>query len=193
MGSEVTTGTKVILAILIIILVGGVSYLVWRLDKFVYNPGDQTLSNNGASTAAALTTQTPTPTAAPNDLVYTNTSCGFTLTFTEKWKGYKFKSIKVEGRTETYYVEVPTSDKTSPWNTDGSTHDAGYASLFALGTYTNNQWIAAQNDPDKPAKIGECSGYTVGYTPAQAYPADIQTKGLASEVKSIVATFKTTK
>jgi len=200
MEGQVSGKLKVFLLVAALLLIVLLTYLVWRNNDYISNLGVEVAeapikTATATKTATAVATKTAAPTATATQAAwqtYTEKTCGFTLTFTDKWVGYKMKEAAVGGITTTYYVNVPTTDVDTIWTTEDSTHFAKYASVFAIGIYTQAQWTSAQDEPNKPAKMGECGNYIVGYTPSQALPMDIQDKNLASEVKAIVATFKAT-
>ncbi len=187
---EASTQFKVLLLIFGLVLIGVLGYMVWQSNSYIVDTGTETVVKK--STKKTTTSQTTT-TKTTSALTYTDTKCGFTLTFTDKWTGYKMKHVAVDGATDTYYVNVPTTNTDPLWTTEYSTHFAKYVSMFAISTYTQAQWTAAIAQPAEiPTKMGQCGSYIVGYDLAQAYPTDIQDKGLAAEVKAIVATFKAT-
>jgi len=178
-----STSLKVVLLLFAIVLVGVLAYLVWQQQTVTYDNGEVTLHLKKSTSTTATAT-------CPN---YTNSTYKFSLTFTSSWTGCKFKKVAIDGTTALYYVEMPTTSTDPVWTVAASTHDAGYASLFALGVYTTNQWTDAIAQPAEiPAKAGTAGTFTIGYQPAQAYPEDLQTAGLASQVAAIMATFKTT-
>lgn len=183
---QASTSMKVVLLIFALVLVAVLGYLVWQQQTVTYDNGE-VIWHVKKTTATTATTASAT---CPN---YTNSTYGFTLTFTSSWTGCKFKTATVAGATATYYVEMPTTSTDTAWTTVATDHDAGYASLFALSVYTNAQWTAATAQATEiPTEVGVAGSYTIGYLPAQSYPTDLQTAGLASQVASIVATFKTT-
>lgn len=182
-----STSMKVVLLVFALALIGILAYLVWQQQSVTYDNG--TVIWHLKKTTSTTTTTTASATC-PN---YTNSTYKFSLTFTSSWTGCKFKAATIDGATATYYVEMPTTSTDTIWTTAATDHDAGYASLFVLGVYTQAQWTAAIAQPAEiPSLVGTSGAYKIGYQPAQAYPTDLQTAGLASQVAAIMATFKTT-
>lgn len=126
-------------------------------------------------------------TTTTNPLIYQNTESGFQLTFIESWAGYKLFKKTFEDSV-TYYVAIPTSDKA--W-TESEPVEKGYASLFAISVYTEAKWneIKGSEGP-LPTYLATDGGYVYTYSSGQATPTDLTDR--FSEIKTIIATFKTT-
>ncbi len=177
---EASTSFKVILLIFALVLVGVLGYFVYQEQYVSYDNGEVTIKVK----KAAATTECGS---------YTNSTYGFSLTFGTDWKTCKIKSATIDGATATYYVTMPTTSTDSIYTKAGTDHDAGYASLFAMSVYTQTQWAAViGTETNVPTKAGEAGSYVIAYTPAQAYPEDLQTADLSTQVSGIMATFKTT-
>lgn len=141
---------------------------------------------SASSSSSSSTSSSSTSTPATNPWLYTNSTYGFTLTFNSLWQGYTMKEATNTGSTKTYYVCVPTTD--SDWAAASSTSNAGTVSIFALSIYTQAQWTAATSEEGPtPSLVGQSGSWYVGYSPAQAYPADKAT--LATDVHNVIATF----
>lgn len=135
------------------------------------------------------TAATPATTTTDSDLVYTNKTYNYSITFDTKWSSWKIKYAKIDGSTATYYVEVPTTD--ANYANEESTHDAGYASMFAISVYTPAQWTALQADGNPTdVKLAENSNYVFAWSHAQACPSDVQAKGIWDDISNVVKTFK---
>ncbi|OGD57129.1 hypothetical protein A2V71_01695 [Candidatus Berkelbacteria bacterium RBG_13_40_8] len=138
------------------------------------------------STFKFTTTTSTTTTSA--DLTYTNSTYGFTMTFPADWKGYKFKEATLEGITQTYYVEIPTTDKNA---TGDSTADKGYYSPFAISVYTLDQWAEVEaSDGPKDTLITKDAKYAFGWSQANGVPPTDFTTAMSNEIKTIIASFK---
>ena len=156
-----------------------------QIDQLNKQIADQKKAN--AATEATSIKPASTTTTTSN-LVYNDSTYGFSITFNDKWTGWKVKPAKIDGVTATYYFEVPTTD--SSWGS-GETNDSGYASAFALSVWTKAEWAQTLNDPMQgETKITESDDYVFSWSSAQAAPQDIQDKGLMSDIKNIIATFK---
>jgi hypothetical protein len=174
-------------------VVGGVTwYLMDQNEKDVKASNDKSTQEmqktitNLKNEITSLNKDKETTTAT-DWKVYKNTQYGFQLTFPESWKGYKFYAQSIDGTTQTWYVELPTTD--ANYVKAESTHEAGYYSLFAISAYTQDQWAALQGEEGpKPTQIGTSGNYVFAYSPAQAGPSDISSK--TADVKTIIATFK---
>jgi len=131
-------------------------------------------------------TSTSTSTTTSTDLTYTNSTYGLTMTFPAAWKGYKFKEANLEGATITYYVEVPTTDKSA---TGDSTADAGYYSPFAISVYTLDQWntVEASEGP-KDTLITKNDQYAFGWSQANGVPPSDFT--MSKDIQTIIDSFK---
>lgn len=125
-------------------------------------------------------------TAVSNDLTYTNSDYGFTMTFPASWQGYKMKAVDMTGAVKVYYCNFPTSDKSF---TADESADAGYFAPFAIGVYTLVQWadIEAAEGP-KPTVLAKNSQYV--FTGSQANgipPTDFKGQG---DIGDILKSFK---
>ncbi|MBW6431983.1 SH3 domain-containing protein [Patescibacteria group bacterium] len=126
-----------------------------------------------------------------NPLAYKDETYGFGLTFKPSWAGYKFFKINSTESTTIvgYYVAIPTNDKS--WTEPGSGIETGYASLFAMGVYTKDEWAKLEGQEMKPAKLGESDKYVYTYLPGQAHPTDLGTQ--YNEINEIIKTFEVLK
>lgn len=155
-----------------------------QIDQLNKQVADQKKTN----TATTATSTKSTATTTTSNLVYNDSTYGFSLTFNDKWTGWKVKPAKLDGIIATYYFEVPTTD--SSWGSS-ETNDSGYASVFALSVWTKAEWAQTLSDPMQgETKISETDDYVFSWSSAQAGPQDIQDKGLMSDIKNIIATFK---
>lgn len=175
-----TTSLKVVLLVFAVVLVGALAYLV-----------QATYSQPEEATEVAPSVKDKTEEVATAKAV----QCGddayaYQLTFSDDWKGYKVKEVTPTYALVTCYFEMPTTSAETTWTATSTDHSAGYASVFAVSVYTPAQWTAAQEEANKPTKLGENANYVWGYSPAQALPEDLQTSKIADEVKTVVATFK---
>lgn len=115
----------------------------------------------------------------PQNIVYTNSTYGFTLTFPQTWKDYTAKS------------------RTLNWGTSNTSDsvDFGFSaqnSLFNISVHSKSQWqkIKSEEGPT-PTYLGENNQYIFGYATAQ-YVANDTIVARMSEVKNVVKTFKVT-
>ncbi len=122
-------------------------------------------------------------------LIYQNETYGFGFTFNSKWAGYKFVEAKNQANTivKTYYVVLPTSDKS--WDETASGVPKGYGSIFVMGVYTKAEWAKIAGEEMKPAKMGESSKYVYTFLPAQASAKDLVSQ--YRELNTIIKTFET--
>ena len=137
------------------------------------------------------TTATTSTTAAtePAGLTYTNKTYNFTITFDKKWAEWKIKYAKNDGITASYYVEVPTTD--AQYKTEAGSHDAGYASMFAIGVWTKAEWAQTLQDPMQgETKLAENDKYVFSWSHAQACPDDVMAKGIWEDIDTVIKTFK---
>ena len=116
----------------------------------------------------------------PQEIVYSNSQYGFSLTFPQTWKGYTAKS------------------RTLNWGSFGTSDsvDFGFSvqdSLFNIGVHTKSQWqqIKSEEGPT-PTYLGESSQYVFGYATAQDAANDTIITRM-KEISDIVKTFKVTK
>lgn len=120
---------------------------------------------------------------------YTNTKYGFTLTFTDKWQGYKIKDAGIEG--DTYCANVPTTATAS--YPASKINYAGYAAPFCINVYTLAQWNAFNDDnPSLSTELTRNNTYVFSYSSWQDSPQDLRTSGLEKEVTSVAKSFKLT-
>lgn len=144
-----------------------------------------TTTKTTTKTTPSTTTTTETATTSGN-LTYTNDKYGFTLTFPSTWTGYKMKEATLTDSVITYYINVPTTDKTA---VAGSTSDAGYYSPFAITVYTLAQWTTVENaEGPKDTLITKNTQYAFGWNQANGTPPSDWTKG--ADIKTIIASFK---
>ncbi len=119
--------------------------------------------------------------AESQDVVYTNSTYGFTLNFPQSWKGFIAK------------------DRTADWGENGTVKivDFGFSSpsaAFFISVHSKSQWqkIKAESELITPIYLGENSQYVFGYTPAQDGPNDATTSARMAAIEGIVKTFKIT-
>ncbi|MFH1712282.1 MAG: hypothetical protein ABH846_03550 [Patescibacteria group bacterium] len=116
----------------------------------------------------------------PQEIVYSNSQYGFSLTFPQTWKGYTAKN------------------RTLNWGLFGTSDsvDFGFSvqdSLFNVSIHTKSQWqqIKSEEGPT-PTYLGENSQYVFGYATAQDAANDTIVARMR-EIQDIVKTFKVTK
>jgi protein involved in sex pheromone biosynthesis len=87
----------------------------------------------------------------PQNIVYTNSTYGFTLSFPQTWKDYTAKS------------------RTIDWGTFGTSDSVDFGfeaqdSLFNISVHTKSQWqkLKSEEGPT-PTYLGENSQYIFGY------------------------------
>lgn len=147
-----------------------------------------------ATTAAATGSATATNTASWK--TYTNSKYGFTLTFTDKWKGYEVIDFRESGTGEApapaedqYEVYAPTSS--TIWSTDKK----GYASIFKINVYDKTVFeniLKSNDDPyiNSNGVIAENGKYVFFKSTGQDYPEDLQSSGLLNEISSVTKSIK---
>jgi hypothetical protein len=125
---------------------------------------------------------------------YTNTKYGFTLTFTDKWQGYKVKGETAgTSALATYRIFVPTSSKTF------SSEMPGYADPFVISIYKKTTYDNLKTDPNIPfdlnygTKLADNGTYVATVAYWQDSPTDLQTSGLDKEVTTVAKSFQFTK
>ncbi|GEM_PF-2217417 len=188
---HVSSSLKNVLFVVGLVLIGVLGYLVWMqstvtdvtdyslppVKKHVSEPADKVVGVPATPEVAAVTC---------GDKAY-----AFSLTFGNKWNGYKVKEYKPGAEAIVYcYFEMPTTSQEEVWTTASTDHDKGYASIFAVGVYTPAQWTTAKTEPNASKELGSNANYVWAYSPAQAYPDDLQASKIADDVKNVVATFK---
>jgi hypothetical protein len=183
---------KVVLLVFSLVLIGTLGYLVWD-------------ANNTPSTSNAdpvpVAKQKKVETSSPAALECGDTAkYGFSMTFGDKWNGYKIKQVLQKDMDPqpgyalvTCYFQMPTLSTEEVWTTASVDHDAKYASLFAVSVYTPAQWLASQEEANKPTKLGETTDYVWGWSQAQALPQDLQDSKISDDIKNVVATFAVVK
>jgi hypothetical protein len=114
------------------------------------------------------------------NIVYTNSTYGFTLTFPQTWKEYI------------------TKNRVLDWGTSGTSDsiDFGFSfldSIFNVSVHSKSQWQKIVSTEDsKPIYLGENSQYIFGYTRAKDQTSDNYDYSIAIrmlDVKDIVKTF----
>lgn len=123
---------------------------------------------------------------AKAQLTYNNPIYNFTLTFPSTWTGYKFKGVQLAGLRITYYIEVPTTDKTAI----GDTYiDAGYYSPFAISVYTPQEWAqAATEEGPRDTLLIQGANYVFAYSKANGTPPP--DFNMSSDIDTIIKSFK---
>lgn len=162
--------------------------LIIALGSFVY------LQNNAVDTTDYSTTK-PVPKVKQVETEDKAIACGdtklygFSLTFGDKWSGYKVKEVKPDYAIVTCYFEMPTASTDSVWTEASIDHDANYASIFAVSVYTPAQWQTALTEPNASAELGHNDSYYWGYAPAQSLPEDLAATNIDDDISNVVATF----
>jgi hypothetical protein len=174
-----TTSLKVVLLVFALVLVGALAYLI-----------QATYSQTEETAEVAPSVKDKTEAVTDNTVECGDKAYTYELTLSDDWKGYKVKEVTPTYALVTCYFEMPTTSAETTWTAASTDHSAGYASIFAVSVYTPAQWTAAQEETNKPTKLGETAEYVWGYSPAQALPDDLQASKIADEVKNVVATFK---
>jgi hypothetical protein len=114
--------------------------------------------------------------ACANDLTYINTDYGFEIVFSSDiWKDYKvFAEFTDYGNgisVPVFYIALPTKDP--GWY---SNLEEGYASIFALCVFTEDQWNrvkAQEGDMFTEIEFGRNNKYIFSESHAHASPADL--------------------
>jgi type II secretory pathway pseudopilin PulG len=116
----------------------------------------------------------------PQEIVYSNSQYGFSLTFPQTWKGYT------------------TKNRTLNWGSFGTSDsvDFGFSvqdSLFNVGIYTKSQWQQIKSgEGPTPSYLGENSQYIFGYATGQD-AANSTIGARMREIQDIVKTFEVIK
>lgn len=116
----------------------------------------------------------------PQEIVYSNSQYGFSLTFPQTWKGYTAKNRTLNRGS---------------FGTSNSV-DFGFSaqdSLFNVSIHTKSQWqqIKSEEGPS-PTYLGEDNQYIFGYATAQDAANDTIIARMR-DISDIVKTFKITK
>lgn len=174
--------TKWLWITLIIVAILSGFFVAWYL---LLGPGKTT--EVITPVVAPTTTTKTTTTTTPTDLIYTNTTYGFTLTFPATWKGYKMKEISFPGETATYYINMPTTDKSA--EVANTTYDAGYFAPFAISVYTLDQWVTVEAaEGSKDTLIIKNDTYAFAWSQSNGTAPNDWVQG--SDIKGIIASFK---
>lgn len=178
---QIPNNLKVLLLILALGLVVGLGYFVWFQNNLPIDSGGDTIIKPKVTTPKTTTT---------TDSVYTNSTYGYSMTFNDKWAGYKIKTVvPTDGSATAYlHVNLPTTSTDALWAKDGTTNLAGYASVMAINVFTPAQWAALDGTPGQGTKLAENAHYVFSYSRAQDFPTDLQ--AAASDIPTVVATFK---
>lgn len=113
----------------------------------------------------------------PQNIVYTNSTYGFTFTFPQTWREYT------------------TDDRILDWGLFGTSNSIDFSlsdqdSLFNVSVYTKSQWQKIQSEGGPaPTYLGENDQYVFGYATAQ-YAANDTMVARMEEVQDIVKTFE---
>src|SRR3989344_6969 len=195
-----STSLKTLLLVFALVLVGVLGYLVYQQNTAPDETSDSIVPKKTANTNPPETTKTPATTsitAADENLVACGDTAayGFDLTFGAKWTGHKVKQILQADMDPqpgyavvTCYFEMPTTSTEDTWVNADSTHDAKYASAFAVSVYTPAQWTLSQQEANIPTELGHNASYYWGWSQAQALPDDLT--AVYADSKNVVATFK---
>ena len=205
---KLSTGSMVAVAVVLAIAIGGGTY-AFANNKAQKEKTDlqaqitelqNQIDETTAKTTSAPTSTTTSPTAATDETVdwktYTNDKYGFTLTFTNKWQGYRVvEKTDPESAEVSYRVFVPTSEK--QWSDPAL--GEGYAGPFVISLFKTSVWddLEAKSNADNPIAIyGSVVTKNTDYVAVVAYwqdsPADLRASGLADEAKSVAQSFKFT-
>ncbi len=125
---------------------------------------------------------------------YQNSKYGFSLTFGDKWEGYRvddWSQTHTEGPApadDSYDVYVPTSDK------DFDINMPGYANTFRILVYTKTTYQALEGGAMMVSDnvLGEKNDMVFVVSYWQDSPSDLRSSGLSSELESIASTFEFT-
>jgi hypothetical protein len=150
-------------------------------------------------TTSASTITTSSPTSSSIDTsdwkTYTNDDYGFTLKFTDKWKGYIVeKTNNNNSALATFRIYVPTNDQIFY-----EKEKPGYAMPFIIDIYkkTTYDTLKNQNEPAFNMEYGnfllDNGNYVATDSTWQATPEDLYNSGLSDEVMSVVKSFQFTK
>lgn len=140
---------------------------------------------------AVAPTQSPTisSTTAPNEAsgwkTYTNTKYGFELKFPSNWSGYKVGAERklTDGGTSISFDFPFTINGTKTY----------YNSAFQIIIYPISVWPSVQlSDGSKPLKLTENNNYIYSYAIGQDLGGNSQLETAASDMNSILSTFKFT-
>lgn len=177
----------IVLAIVILIAAG---YFGWnwysanKTESAATTTTPTTTTTTTTKTTPSTTTST-TETATTGNLTYTNDKYGFTLTFPSTWTGYKMKEATLTDSVITYYINVPTTDKTF---TGDSVQDTGYYSPFVITVMTSAQRDALNPEGPNDQLIIKNDQYAFGWSQANGTPPSDWTKG--ADINTIIASFK---
>ncbi len=177
------TNIKIVLAVLALALLVGLGYFVWFQNNIPVSTGGDTV----------VKPKTVTQTAKTTDLVYTNSTYGFSLTFNDKWTGYKVKTVvPTDGTAVAYlYVNLPTADPDWAKAVDSTDLD-GYASIFGVSVFTQSQWDAYSGTPGQGTKLAQSNNYIFSYGPSQSLPSNTADPVWVAyhDIATVIATFK---
>ncbi len=116
----------------------------------------------------------------PQEIVYTNSQYGFSLTFPQTWEGYTAKNRALD------------------WGSFGASDSVDFGflvqdSLFNISIHTKSQWqqIKSEEGPT-PTYLGESNQFTFGYATAQDAANDTIIARMR-DISDIIKTFKITK
>jgi len=184
---------KFVLVALAVAMLVGLGFYVWLNNN---TPSDDSYSVPSVKNKVAKTE--PKKEEAPKDetadwKTYTSTDYGFTLTFSDLWKGYEVKKLETDWNLDktipTYYFNVPTQDKNV---VAGEYNSAGFASIFAVSVLTKSQWAAYQagEGPKPSVELARNDTHVFTYSQSQDRPED--TAAIYADVKNVIKTFKLT-
>lgn len=177
-----TTSMKVLLLVFSLVVIGALSYMV-----AMNNQAEDT--DSAAPAVKNVTTEQETASAETVEALKCGDTdlYGFSMTFGEKWTGYKIKEVKSNEAVITCYFTMPTTSTEETWTVAATDHDAKYASLFAVSVYTPAQWAVAKAEANTPTQLASTTDYVWAWLPAQAYPDDLA--AVAADDDNVIATF----
>lgn len=134
------------------------------------------------------TTETAATTATDSWKNYSNTKYGFTLTFSDIWKGYEVVESDANDDYAIKYLKiyVPTTDS------NYSSLKSGFWNPLIISVYTLAKWTEyqASGDPEMATEVARNNTYVFAYSTAQAEPTDGATifKAAGDLAKTLKAT-----
>ncbi|MFA6423119.1 MAG: hypothetical protein WCW17_01555 [Patescibacteria group bacterium] len=204
MGKKISTKVGIYLLIIVaVIFAGGAlayfyyyqptgyDYEINGSDKVVGTNNKNTNTNLIANSNANANINLNTNSTADETVdwkTYTNNDYGFSLTFTDAWKGYKLMPVNLQGTVKTLYINVPTTDLL--YASDSETHFAGYTAPFAVSVINKYEW---QDDEfyarDFGSKVGENEDYIFTSSSWQACPTDLCESEIPKSISIVIDSF----
>lgn len=195
---------KKVLAISSVLL--GVVFLAGCGQQPVIQTQPTTPAPVAQAPAQPVATQ-PAPATLIQENVYTNAQYGFQLTLPKGWENYKPIVNETTGSKNVVayvYIDLPTSDKTWPGDTDPKTGKSmmGYASMFAVTVWSTNGYNAelkrckTESDPSCPGSnvmSAKSDKYVFAISGPQAMPDDLLKSIADGYIETIGQSFRLTK